>query len=172
MTPAQCRAARALLDWSQVELATLAGVGVVTVRQFEAGTGSPRNATMEILMNTLELAGVEFVAGNGAGPGVRLGQATTTLEEFLAFVKIYEHKRLRSLGRHGNPLPHFGYAFVYHNRKGADLMFRGKLLGRVRWQNGEITFDPPLPPRPEPMLSDEIFDSWVARAEYRSATGI
>jgi transcriptional regulator with XRE-family HTH domain len=172
MTPAQCRAARALLDWSQQVLAGAAGVGIVTIRQFEAGVGSPRNATTETLMNTLEAAGVEFVAGNGGGPGVRLKQNANSLEQFLAFLKIYEHNRLRTLARHADPLPQFGYVFVYHNREGVDLMYRGQRLGQVRWRDGRIVFDPPLPPGSEPALSDEIFDAWVSRAEYRNTTGI
>src|SRR5262245_33744113 len=113
MMSAQCRAARALLDWSQQELACAAGVGVATVRQLEAGAGAPRNATTETLMNTLEAAGVEFLTGNGAGPGVRLREGGNSLEQFLAFLKLYERNRLRSLARHANPLPQFGYGFVY-----------------------------------------------------------
>ena len=37
MTPEQCRAARAWLDWPQDRLAKAASVGVSTVRDFEAG---------------------------------------------------------------------------------------------------------------------------------------
>jgi len=70
--PAQCRAARALLDWSQQQLADAAKVGVVTVRQFEGGLAQPRNATLDVLSRALETAGVIFVAENGEGPGVRL----------------------------------------------------------------------------------------------------
>jgi hypothetical protein len=127
---------------------------------------------MESLMNTLEAAGVEFLVGNGAGPGVRLRRPTNSLEQFLAFLKLYERSRLRGLARHGNPLPQFGYVFVYHNREGANLMFRGQELGRVRWRNGTIEFDPPLPNGRTPTLADEVFDAWVSRAEYRSTTGI
>lgn len=72
MTPAQCRAARALLDWSQQQLADAARVGVVTVRQLEAGASQPRNATLDVMKRALEEAGVIFVAENGEGPGVRL----------------------------------------------------------------------------------------------------
>ena len=72
MTPAQCRAARALLDWSQQQLAEAAKVGIVTVRQFEAGAAKPRNSTLDVLCRALESAGVIFVDENGEGPGVRL----------------------------------------------------------------------------------------------------
>jgi transcriptional regulator with XRE-family HTH domain len=72
LTPAQCRAARGLLDWSQLELAQLAGVGIVTIRQLEAGTHSPRRATLDVVRRALETAGVEFIDENGGGPGVRL----------------------------------------------------------------------------------------------------
>ena len=72
ITPAQCRAARGLLDWSQQRLAEEARIGVVTVRQFEGGAAQPRNATFDVLRRALEAAGVIFVAENGEGPGVRL----------------------------------------------------------------------------------------------------
>ena len=70
ITPAQCRAARGLLDWTQDDLSKAAGVGVVTVRQFEAGKAEPRGATLTVLRQALEAAGVEFTNGNQ--PGVRL----------------------------------------------------------------------------------------------------
>jgi transcriptional regulator with XRE-family HTH domain len=72
MTPAQCRAARGLLDWSQQQLADAARVGVVTVRQFEGEKAAPRNATLDVLRRAIEAAGVEFIPENGSGAGVRL----------------------------------------------------------------------------------------------------
>ena len=72
ITPAQCRAARGLLDWSQEALAKSAGVGVVTIRQLEAGVHEPRRATLEVVRRCLEVAGVELIDENGGGPGVRL----------------------------------------------------------------------------------------------------
>jgi predicted transcriptional regulator len=72
ITPAQCRAARGLLDWSQQDLATQAGVGIVTVRQVEAGATEPRRATLVVLKQAFEKAGVEFIDENGGGPGLRL----------------------------------------------------------------------------------------------------
>jgi transcriptional regulator with XRE-family HTH domain len=68
----QCRAARGLLAWSQQDLAEAAGVGIVTVHQLEAGTSEPRRATLQVIRNALEAAGVEFIDANGGGPGVRL----------------------------------------------------------------------------------------------------
>lgn len=72
MTPAQCRAARALLDWSQQQLADSARIGNATIRNFEAGRSSPQNATLDVLRRALEAAGVEFIPENGGGAGVRL----------------------------------------------------------------------------------------------------
>jgi predicted transcriptional regulator len=72
ITPEQCRAARGLLDWNQQDLAREAQVGIVTVRQLEAGLNQPRRATLVVVRRTLEAAGVEFIDENGGGAGVRL----------------------------------------------------------------------------------------------------
>ena len=72
ITPEQCRAARGLLDWSQQDLAREAEVGIVTVRQLEAGFTQPRRATLVVVRLTFERAGVVFIDENGGGPGVRL----------------------------------------------------------------------------------------------------
>jgi predicted transcriptional regulator len=72
ITPEQCRAARGLLDWSQQELANKAALGIVTVRQLEAGTHEPRRATLDVVRRAFEKAGVEFIDENGGGPGARL----------------------------------------------------------------------------------------------------
>jgi transcriptional regulator with XRE-family HTH domain len=72
ITSEQCRAARGLLAWSQQELAQRARVGVVTVHQLEAGSSQPRRATLDVIRRAFEAAGVDFIDGNGGGPGVRL----------------------------------------------------------------------------------------------------
>jgi DNA-binding XRE family transcriptional regulator len=72
ISSAQCRAARSLLDWSQQKLADEAGVGIVTIRQLEAGTHQPRRSTLQVVRQCLEAAGVEFIDENGGGVGVRL----------------------------------------------------------------------------------------------------
>ena len=72
ITPEQCRAARGLADWSQQDLADRAGVGIVTVRQLEAGVNEPRRSTLEVIRRAFETAGIELLDENGGGPGVRL----------------------------------------------------------------------------------------------------
>ena len=70
--PEQSRAARGLLGWSQQDLADKAAVGIVTVRQLEAGAHKPRRATLDVVQRAFESAGVEFIDENGGGAGVRL----------------------------------------------------------------------------------------------------
>lgn len=72
ITPAQCRAARGLIAWSQGDLARAAGIGIVTVHQFEAASSEPRRATLEVIKRAFENGGVEFIDENGGGAGVRL----------------------------------------------------------------------------------------------------
>ncbi len=69
---AQCRGARGLLGWSQQVLAEKAGVGVMTVNQFEKDISRPRRATIDVIQRALECGGVEFIDENGGGAGVRL----------------------------------------------------------------------------------------------------
>jgi len=80
ISSAQCRAARGLLDWSQQELAEKAGVGVVTIRQLETGGHRPRRATLDVVKRCLEAGGVEFIAENGGGAGVRLSKSPASAE--------------------------------------------------------------------------------------------
>ncbi len=60
ITPAQCRAARGLLGWTQEELGTRAGVTVRTVLAFERGENRPQAATLAKLVACLEGAGITF----------------------------------------------------------------------------------------------------------------
>lgn len=72
MTPEQCKAARALLRLGQADLAKAAGVARTTVIDFEAGSRTPRASSLEAIGAALEAAGVELIAENGGGAGVRL----------------------------------------------------------------------------------------------------
>jgi predicted transcriptional regulator len=72
MSPAQCRAGRALLEITQTHLATSAGLGLSTVVDFEKGRRQVSSESIELIFRALTQAGVEFIDGNGGGPGVRL----------------------------------------------------------------------------------------------------
>jgi transcriptional regulator with XRE-family HTH domain len=69
-TAAQCRAARALIGWSQADLADAAGVTTKTVSDFERGERTPYGRTLADIGAALELARIEFT--NGGNPGVRV----------------------------------------------------------------------------------------------------
>nr|WP_152278248.1 helix-turn-helix domain-containing protein [Methylorubrum populi] len=71
LTPEQCRAARALLDWTQGRLSEETGLSALTIRSFENGRDA-RDSNRRLLRLALEKAGVEFIDQNGGGPGVRL----------------------------------------------------------------------------------------------------
>jgi transcriptional regulator with XRE-family HTH domain len=72
ITPGQCRAARALLDLTQPQLADLAGLGLSTIVDFEKSRRDISRDAAAAIQRALESAGVRFIAKNGAGPGVRL----------------------------------------------------------------------------------------------------
>ena len=71
LQPAQCRAARGLLDWTQDELAHRAGVSRSTVRDFESGRHALHRASARQIVTALVEAGVELLPAGIAGAGVR-----------------------------------------------------------------------------------------------------
>jgi DNA-binding XRE family transcriptional regulator len=70
----QIKAARALIAWSQEQLAQAADVSLPTIKRLEANDGpvGGRSGTGAKIQIALESAGVEFISENGGGPGVRL----------------------------------------------------------------------------------------------------
>jgi transcriptional regulator with XRE-family HTH domain len=69
-TAAQCRAARALIGWSQDQLADASKVAKATIANFELGKRDPYPRTLDDIRGALESMGVEFT--NGGNPGVRI----------------------------------------------------------------------------------------------------
>ncbi|MGN6307346.1 MAG: transcriptional regulator [Mesorhizobium sp.] len=65
ISPAQCRAARAILDWSQQKLADESKIGNATIRNFEGEKSTPQHATLDVLRRCFEAAGIEFINGTG-----------------------------------------------------------------------------------------------------------
>jgi len=72
MIPAQCRAARDLLTWTQEDLARAAGVSVITVRKFESEEPAAARSAVVLMQRAFEGAGVEFRDPAVCRKGVRL----------------------------------------------------------------------------------------------------
>jgi len=79
ISPEQCRAARALLNWTQAELAERVSISAVSIRAFEKG-GEMRDSNLKLLRMTFEAAGITFIPENGGGAGVRLSKASNDLK--------------------------------------------------------------------------------------------
>lgn len=70
MSPAECRAARAFLDWSQSALAENAGIGVSTLRKFELGITVMTRNNMRAVTEAFDRGGVWILDRNDCGPGI------------------------------------------------------------------------------------------------------
>jgi transcriptional regulator with XRE-family HTH domain len=71
LTPKHVRAARALMAWSQQDLAKSAGVAISTVADFERGQRTPVANNAQAIRGALEGAGVRFLpTGAVIGPAV------------------------------------------------------------------------------------------------------
>jgi predicted transcriptional regulator len=80
LSASQIRGARAILRLGQVELAEAADVSLETVKRIESMEGDLRIRldTLTKIKTALERAGIEFIAENGGGPGVRLKKAQSS----------------------------------------------------------------------------------------------
>jgi len=75
ITSEQIRGARAMLGFTQAELATAAGISTTGLNNIERGTADPKASTLRSIQDALEAAGVIFIEGaysGTGGPGVRL----------------------------------------------------------------------------------------------------
>jgi transcriptional regulator with XRE-family HTH domain len=73
----QLRAARALLGWSQTELALRAGLSLPTVKRVERDFGPLVSEEARTkLQKAIEAAGIEFLEENGGGAGVRFRKSS------------------------------------------------------------------------------------------------
>lgn len=79
ITAAQCRAARALIDWSIEQLASETGLSVDQIAAFERG--DPLGAaTVALISRALGEGGASFLAerrGRGAGVRLKFGRQLT-----------------------------------------------------------------------------------------------
>lgn len=74
ISAAQCRAARAMINWSQDDLATNAQVARATIADFERRERDPVRNNLFSIISAFEARGVTFVEEGELGAGVRLTQ--------------------------------------------------------------------------------------------------
>lgn len=74
LSAAQCRAARALIGWSQDDLSAASKVAKATIANFELGKRTPYDRTLSDMRAALEHAGVTFLEKGdvAAGPGISI----------------------------------------------------------------------------------------------------
>lgn len=70
VTPAQMRAARAWLGWSQDELSARAGISKRSIARYELGRSVPYADTVAALQRTFESAGIRFEFVGMIGKGI------------------------------------------------------------------------------------------------------
>jgi predicted transcriptional regulator len=81
ITRAQIRAARALIGWSQADLAHASGVSQVAIKNLERGSTDPRLSTLSSIQAAFDQAGVIFLEPGdlrGGGAGVRFSNRQGT----------------------------------------------------------------------------------------------
>ena len=75
ITRAQIRAARALIGWTQTDLAQASGISQVAIKNLERGATDPSASTLTSIQDALDHAGVIFLEPGDTrdgGIGVRL----------------------------------------------------------------------------------------------------
>lgn len=75
ITPAQIRAARAMIGWKQSDLASNSGVSEISIKNIERGATDARSSTLAAIQSAFTKAGVVFLDPGDTrdgGHGVRL----------------------------------------------------------------------------------------------------
>nr|WP_320200792.1 helix-turn-helix transcriptional regulator [Agrobacterium sp. rho-13.3]MDX8310154.1 helix-turn-helix transcriptional regulator [Agrobacterium sp. rho-13.3] len=72
----QCRGARAMLGWSQAQLAAEANLSRQTVADFERGAHVPISNNIASITAAFQKAGIELIPENGGGAGIRFKKST------------------------------------------------------------------------------------------------
>ena len=87
----QIRAARALLDWSQSDLAEYADLSQTGIARIENGTNKPNSTTLNKIMTAFEQADIEFIGETGVKKRTSEIRTLKGQEGFRAFMDdVYE----------------------------------------------------------------------------------
>lgn len=97
ITAAQCRAARALLNWSQPNLAERCDVHVQTISNFEKESSTPSKTTLEKISATLENANIQLIGSDG----VRIKSSSFAHYTGQAGYIEFYHDIYKTMNQHG-----------------------------------------------------------------------
>ncbi|CAO4153475.1 helix-turn-helix domain-containing protein [Methylorubrum aminovorans] len=78
ITPAQIRAGRGLLKWTQGVLAHRASISAVTLNMIESDQVAPRVKTLDAIRSVLEREGIRFIGDEREGFGVMMRPRTAS----------------------------------------------------------------------------------------------
>ena len=130
ITSSQIRAARAIINAKQSELAKAAGISLATLNNIERGVGDPRTSTLDAIARALQRAGVD-IAGDSTHETVTLRRVERpqAFDTFLASQRVLE-----ALGPDSLLKPQTVLLFARWNRSQEDERPRICLLveGQVR----------------------------------------
>ena len=91
----QIRAARALLDWSQSDLADHAGLSQTGIARIENGTNQPNSSTLNKIKAAFENADIEFLGPSGLRKKTGEIKTYRGMEGFRTFMNdVYETIKL------------------------------------------------------------------------------
>lgn len=173
VTAEQIKTGRELLGWSQGELATKVGVSETAVGLFEREKRRLLTVDTAKLRAALETAGVEFPAAGEPNIKLKPKEPEIPFEEFSSQLEAYEQTQLRPKGISLGPKTgvKFGFALLHLDRSSASLMLEGKELGRVRWSDGVVEFEPPISETDRSRTFAEKLAEWASTAYARTTTG-
>ncbi len=98
LSPAQCRGARGLLDWSRRQLAFVANIDIAAIREFEADEAQSPAAVGDALLQAFESAGIIFIPEDGAGAGLRFRKARENSAELTRRIDTIEDNLTKTEG--------------------------------------------------------------------------
>jgi transcriptional regulator with XRE-family HTH domain len=104
MNALQLKMARTALGLTVRQAAELAGCSHETIVGIESGRDSVKQSTIDKTRAALERAGVEFIAENGGGPGVRLKKRSETVADLTRQIDIRQTDMTPESG-HEKPSP-------------------------------------------------------------------
>lgn len=88
ISPEQCRAARAWLNWSQEDLAQKAKVSLSTVRDFESEKREPIGNNLDALRLALEEAGITFESEPLGPSGIKYDGRIKEKDTYIPVLKL------------------------------------------------------------------------------------